>query len=472
MKAASVKNADINAGYLGNLTTEEENTLRQLWSRLLEAFEFTRDDGNEQEQQQQHDKQTISQASSGPVGSVKRTMTAKSSSTLNGGGSLTMTANELREAWLGMVKNEDPDSLLLRFLRARKWDVTAAFNMLKSALIWRVKEVNVDRLMLEGEPWCLAREKNKDGGEEEAHEYLEQLRCGKVYMRGEDRQGRPVGYVHVALHKPGQQSQETIEKLVVQTIEMARCLFTPPNESFCVVFDMTNFSLSNMDWQPVRFIIRAFEANYPECLGRMLIHNAPWIFSGIWKIIRGLLDPVVAAKVDFTRNAQDLERHIAKENIISRVGGQDNWTYEYIEPSEDEDKLLADTDTREKIMNDRREIAGRFLAATQDWIRHLDAQESEEAAIQKKLRDNCIESLAANYWRLDPYVRSRNLIDRWGILKPDGKVDPYPDRNTASNAVEETKVRDGDVGTGTGTGTGTRGDTGVAVHQEVVAAAG
>lgn len=31
---------------------------------------------------------------------------------------------------------------------------------------------------------------------------------------------------------------------------------------------------------PVKFIIKCFEANYPECLGNILIHKAPWIFSG------------------------------------------------------------------------------------------------------------------------------------------------------------------------------------------------
>lgn len=36
------------------------------------------------------------------------------------------------------------------------------------------------------------------------------------------------------------------------------------------------------EYPPVKFIIRCFEANYPECLGVLLIHNAPWIFSGSW----------------------------------------------------------------------------------------------------------------------------------------------------------------------------------------------
>jgi hypothetical protein len=30
----------------------------------------------------------------------------------------------------------------------------------------------------------------------------------------------------------------------------------------------------------VKFMIKCFEANYPECLGAVLVHKAPWIFQG------------------------------------------------------------------------------------------------------------------------------------------------------------------------------------------------
>lgn len=34
------------------------------------------------------------------------------------------------------------------------------------------------------------------------------------------------------------------------------------------------------DYPPVKFMIKCFEANYPESLGAVLVHNAPWIFQG------------------------------------------------------------------------------------------------------------------------------------------------------------------------------------------------
>lgn len=36
-----------------------------------------------------------------------------------------------------------------------------------------------------------------------------------------------------------------------------------------------------MDYVPVKFLIKAFEAHYPESLGVCLVHKAPWVFQGI-----------------------------------------------------------------------------------------------------------------------------------------------------------------------------------------------
>ncbi|KAI8627364.1 phosphatidylinositol transfer protein [Xylariaceae sp. FL1651] len=411
-------------GFVGSLTADQEKKLQQIWALLLGAFNF--DDAKHEE--------TVPRDPA-PAGSQKDGATPDHKVDMGKRSVNDTIASELYEAWLNMVKQENPDGLLLRFLRARKWDVAQAFSMLNGAIIWRCKEARVDEDILpKGESWCAKREKTAVGKEQkEAHDYLEQMRLGKVYLHGMDRLGRPVGYVHVALHKPGAQSQETLEKLIVQTIETARCLLVPPIESACLVFDLTGFSLSNMEWQPVKFIIRAFEANYPECLGILLIHNAPWIFSGIWKIIRGLLDPVVAAKVNFTRNLVDMRKYIPEENIIPSLGGTERWHYQYHEPSEGEDTAITQVDAREKVMDERREVAYRFLAATQSWLAHVNAGEREEAAIQQELRYNAIEALRENYWKLDPYVRSRTNLDRTGVITSGGSIELYPERKAGTS---------------------------------------
>ena len=53
------------------------------------------------------------------------------------------TSEELREAFWEMVKCDNPDALLLRFLRARKWNVENALVMMVSTMQWRAAEMKV-----------------------------------------------------------------------------------------------------------------------------------------------------------------------------------------------------------------------------------------------------------------------------------------------------------------------------------------
>ena len=39
------------------------------------------------------------------------------------------------------------------------------------------------------------------------------------------------------------------------------------------------------DYTPLKFIIKCFEANYPESLASVLVHNAPWVFQGKWRAV-------------------------------------------------------------------------------------------------------------------------------------------------------------------------------------------
>lgn len=216
-----------------------------------------------------------------------------------------------------------------------------------------------------------------------------------------------------------------------------------------LVFDMTGFTLANMDYNPVKFIIKSFESNYPESLGVILIHNAPWVFKGtpvhaladvswltfaegIWSIIQGWLDPVVAAKVNFTYGREGLSQFIAPDQIIKELGGDEDWEYRYVEPVPGENDKMQDVDTRDRLLKARDELATQFEAATKRWIQHPDG---EAAEVAKAERDRLAAQLRENYWQLDPYVRARSLYDRLGVIQGGATAQWY--RKTVTTAAAE-----------------------------------
>lgn len=314
-----------------------------------------------------------------------------------------VTGQQVNDAFFTMLKADHPDNLLLRFLRARKWDVKAALHMVGETLAWRL-EHNVEDILRLGE--LDAVEKGDNG-------FLLQLRSKKSYIRGHDYRGRAVVHVKVHHHDPKTQTQEDIQKYTLFLIENARLCLRDPVDTAAVLFDLSKFSIHNMDNGAVKFIIQCFEGHYPESLGVLMIHKAPWVFSGIWNIVKGWLDPVVAGKIHFTHSAEDLAEFISMDHIGEELGGNGKHVFEYIEPVAGENDLMKDTATAEKLAAERKTLSNQFVEETITWIK----SDSKETNKSSQMRKNALaKQLRDNYWLLDPYVRARTVFDRNGSI--------------------------------------------------------
>lgn len=144
------------------------------------------------------------------------------------------------------------------------------------------------------------------------------------------------------------------------------------------------------------------------------------------------MDPVIVSKVQFTRSMDDLKEFIPQENILKPMGGKDDFDFKYIEPAEDENKTMEDTASRDALTEERNKIATEILTTTSSWISATKAKNEGDAKIHKSRRAELADQLGANYWKLDPYVRSRCHLDRAGIIKEGGKLCFYPDRQDVS----------------------------------------
>jgi hypothetical protein len=148
--------------------------------------------------------------------------------------------------------------------------------------------------------------------------------------------------------------------------------------------------------------------------------------KGIWNIIKGWLDPVVAAKVHFTKNRQDLEKFIHPGQIMKELEGDEDWEYKYVEVGENENPKMADKETRDTLMAERQQLAKEIQDITVEWIRASFKKETSAASAAGEKRSELIEKLRSQYWVLDPYVRARSLYDRLNIVQGGGKIDFYP----------------------------------------------
>lgn len=248
-------------GWLGNLSAEQEASLQQMWNIVLVLLDAASLGAPEQPIENQSGEpekppSTLARTDTIVSASAKNAFTAQLSQILKESGLpaneiksikeilLNTTAEELRAGLLSTAKNDNPDALLLRFLRARKFDVGKSFSMMLRSMLWRMKHVKVEEtVLLNTEMHALKESQNKSNPHEakEGEGFLAQVRMGKCYQHGTDKQGRPLGVVRVKLHKPSAQSNEVINRFILHIIESTRLLLVPPVDTVVSLFGFLMF---------------------------------------------------------------------------------------------------------------------------------------------------------------------------------------------------------------------------------------
>ncbi|KAI4794897.1 CRAL/TRIO domain-containing protein, partial [Aureobasidium sp. EXF-8846] len=228
-------------GRPGSLTPDQEEKLRELWLQTLDVFGVISG--------ARPSLDTASVASTAPADPKKKSklsMFSRKNKDADHSADNTDDENDkhgqakefrqalqsqspesLRTAFWGMVKHDDPDALLLRFLRARKWDVQAALVMMIASLHWRSQEMHVDDdIVYKGEGGAVIDAKSAPDAttKKDAEDFLTQLRMGKSFLHGVDAEGRPVCVVRARLHRAGEQTEKSLERFTVYTIDTARMM--------------------------------------------------------------------------------------------------------------------------------------------------------------------------------------------------------------------------------------------------------
>lgn len=177
-------------------------------------------------------------------------------------------------------KNRPSYQTMLRFLRARDYNVDKAFGMLVESLRWR-RENEIDKLLqLYKMPTVV--QKHFPGG---WHHYdndgrpLYLLRLGHMDVKGLLKSVGEEGLLRLTL----QICEKGLELMQESTRELER-----PITNWCLLVDLEGLSMRHL-WRPgVRALLRIIETverNYPETMGRVLIVRAPRVFPILWTLI-------------------------------------------------------------------------------------------------------------------------------------------------------------------------------------------
>ncbi|RAL10898.1 SEC14 family lipid-binding protein [Aspergillus homomorphus CBS 101889] len=209
---------------------------------------------------------------------------------------------------------------LLRFLRARKFDVAAAKAMFVESEKWR-KEFGTDELV-----------RTFDYAEKpKVFEYYPQ------YYHKTDKDGRPVyieklGKIDLnALHKITTE-ERMLQNLVTEYEKLADPRLPACSrkagkllETCCTIMDLKGVGITSAP-SVYGYLSQASGISqnyYPERLGKLYLINAPWGFSGVFSFVKKFLDPVTVNKIHIlgSNYKKELLAQVPIENLPEEFGG-------------------------------------------------------------------------------------------------------------------------------------------------------
>jgi hypothetical protein len=327
--------------------------------------------------------------------------------------------NALRQSWINLVESigkesslvgkhiadcvygdelfraigyDNPDVLLLRWLRSRKWNVSATVSQITETLKWR-RDWGVEQLMADGERGISQ----------------EEMATGKTYFMGHDKLGRPVCCIHPKEHIKGQFPQEDSERLTVFCVETYRKLLQTPIESVTVIFDMAGCDMKNMDFHQVKFLLHLLDNYYPDSLGLILILNFPWVLDKCWTVIKAWLNVSVQKKVQFIHSEDELSEFIDPAVLPQRLRGTQP-DFRYLPPTDEDQAMFEAFRADHKGKAAHRDAVREYLAATLQWAQ---GDESRTSFIQRK---KARKQLRLAFEQLSPYISTRTHYHRMGLI--------------------------------------------------------
>lgn len=199
------------------------------------------------------------------------------------------------------------DATLLRFLRARQFDLKKTMKMVMDDLEWRLEIAN------------------KRISRDQQQHILPFIASRLIRASGLDRQGRLVLILSLNQVFPKKVSDimEIVSFFIFYMESVVKYVTELGFTEFTAIGDMKGWSLSeNFSLPVVQVLAGLLQDHYPEMLRYAFVVNNPFAFSAAWGLISNFLEERVKAKVHvFGKKLEKLKDYIAPENLDAEFGG-------------------------------------------------------------------------------------------------------------------------------------------------------
>ena len=185
-------------------------------------------------------------------------------------------------------------------------------------------DVDKTRAMLEGHvEWC----DKYLPSTVTAQDVMAIIPCGLARPGPYTKEGLPIIIIKVENYDPTQfHDVDLFVKYCAYNFYAVAHRLPPGAEKGVLFFDMRGWSLwkhaNSHSMKLVGILIKIIQDQNPERLQKAVLFNAPAIFSATWKLIKVLLDPVVAAKVVFVNDVDTVLQMVHASDLPKEYGGE------------------------------------------------------------------------------------------------------------------------------------------------------
>ena len=214
------------------------------------------------------------------------------------------------------------DLFLLRFLRARKFDLEKTMEMFKKFLQWRI-DMKVDELL----------------GSFEIDHLVE---IKKLYPHGYHKTDKICRPIYIELYNETKVKElfkiTTEEKMVKYYIKQyerqikyifpaCSAVVKKPVEQSCTILNAKGIGITSL-FGPIKGFVKLAsdigQDYYPEMLGKMTIVNVGFLFRAVWSLVKSFIDPKTEAKITLLGSGYEtaLLELVDEANLPQRLGGK------------------------------------------------------------------------------------------------------------------------------------------------------